>query len=145
MTESLRSDGPLPCRIAPDLFFAPDGARDTKERVRDAKAMCQLCPIQVACRDEGRRLHAVGIWGGEDDTERTDAIAELGPTQVEPSAADTVVETAKRTPRRPVEHGTRPGYQRHRRRGEAACDPCRFANAAADRLLRTTGSTKAST
>lgn len=37
--------------------------------------------------------------------------------------------------------GTRPGYQAHRARGEDACDPCKGANASADRL-RITGSTK---
>lgn len=36
--------------------------------------------------------------------------------------------------------GTRPGYLRHRRRGETACEPCRAANAAADRRYRLTGS-----
>ena len=41
----------------------------------------------------------------------------------------------------PVECGTRRGYSKHRRDGEPACDPCRRANAAADRQLRTTGST----
>lgn len=41
--------------------------------------------------------------------------------------------------------GTRSGYQRHRKNGEQACDPCRVANTAADRRLRTTGSTKAPT
>ncbi|MEU2799021.1 WhiB family transcriptional regulator [Streptomyces sp. NPDC007117] len=39
--------------------------------------------------------------------------------------------------------GTRGGYQKHRRNGEAACDPCRAANSAADRRLRTTGTTVA--
>lgn len=37
--------------------------------------------------------------------------------------------------------GTRSGYQRHRRLGEAACDPCRQANADADHRLRNTGTT----
>ncbi|MEH0629893.1 hypothetical protein [Streptomyces stelliscabiei] len=39
--------------------------------------------------------------------------------------------------------GTRPGYLRHRRRGETPCDPCTRANADADNRLRWTGSTKA--
>lgn len=38
--------------------------------------------------------------------------------------------------------GTRRGYQRHRKHGETACDPCRRANADADNRLRRTGTTK---
>lgn len=38
--------------------------------------------------------------------------------------------------------GTRPGYQRHRKNGEKACDACRQANADADNRLRRTGTTK---
>jgi Transcription factor WhiB len=38
--------------------------------------------------------------------------------------------------------GTRPGYQRHRRLGQAPCDPCKRANTDADNRLRRTGSTK---
>jgi hypothetical protein len=48
---------------------------------------------------------------------------------------------AEAVPTGPVVCGTRGGYQKHRRNGEKACDPCRYANAAADRQLRTTGST----
>jgi hypothetical protein len=38
--------------------------------------------------------------------------------------------------------GTRTGYQHHRRRGERSCDPCRAANAQADRRLRETGTSR---
>lgn len=38
--------------------------------------------------------------------------------------------------------GTRPGYQRHRKNGEKACDACRRANTDADNRLRRTGTTK---
>ncbi|WP_200309144.1 WhiB family transcriptional regulator [Streptomyces adelaidensis] len=38
--------------------------------------------------------------------------------------------------------GTRPGYQRHRKNGEAACGSCTRANADADNRLRRTGTTK---
>lgn len=43
----------------------------------------------------------------------------------------------------PVVCGTRRGYRKHLAAGEPACDACRHANAAADRRLRTTGSTVA--
>jgi hypothetical protein len=39
--------------------------------------------------------------------------------------------------------GTRAGYRRHRKDGEAACDRCRRANTDADNRLRRTGTTKA--
>lgn len=39
--------------------------------------------------------------------------------------------------------GTRPGYQRHLKRGESPCDACRQANADADNRLRRTGTSKA--
>lgn len=40
--------------------------------------------------------------------------------------------------------GSRPGYQRHLKRGETPCDECRQANADADNRLRRTGTTKVS-
>ncbi|WP_408997700.1 WhiB family transcriptional regulator [Streptomyces scabiei] len=40
--------------------------------------------------------------------------------------------------------GTVPGYNRHLRRGEETCAPCRRANADADNRLRRTGTTKVS-
>lgn len=46
-----------------------------------------------------------------------------------------------RSPREPAPCGTRRGYHRHRRSGDPACPPCRAANAAADRRLRTAGTT----
>lgn len=45
------------------------------------------------------------------------------------------------TPRQPAPCGTRSGYSRHRRNHEPACGPCKAANAAADRRLRTAGTT----
>lgn len=44
--------------------------------------------------------------------------------------------------REPEPCGTREAYQRHRRRGETPCEPCRAANSAADRRLRETGTTR---
>jgi len=49
-----------------------------------------------------------------------------------------LVDTEERT-----QCGTRPGYARHRARGEEACGPCKRANADADNRLRWTGTTKA--
>jgi hypothetical protein len=50
---------------------------------------------------------------------------------------------AREAARQASKCGTRPGYQLHRQRGEDACQPCKDANAAADRRLRNTGTSKA--
>lgn len=49
---------------------------------------------------------------------------------------------AREAARQASKCGTRPGYQLHRQRGEQACQPCKDANAAADRRLHNTGTTK---
>jgi hypothetical protein len=41
-----------------------------------------------------------------------------------------------------MECGSRPGYQRHLKRGETPCDRCRQANTDADNRLRRTGTSK---
>lgn len=48
-----------------------------------------------------------------------------------------LIDTAERT-----QCGTRPGYRRHRDRGEEACADCKQANADADNRLRWTGTTQ---
>lgn len=54
---------------------------------------------------------------------------------------DQAMRNARKAPPVP-ECGTRSGYQAHRKRGEAACEPCRKANAHADWLLRNNGTAK---
>jgi WhiB family transcriptional regulator, redox-sensing transcriptional regulator len=51
----------LPCRQAPDLFFA-----ESPQDVEQAKALCRGCPARIACLTGalGRR-EPWGIWGGE--------------------------------------------------------------------------------
>ncbi|MFE6866044.1 WhiB family transcriptional regulator [Kitasatospora sp. NPDC057692] len=71
------TDSRLPCRANPDLFFAPDGQHTGSPlytaRVDQARALCRHCPERVPCRDRGRALGATGVWGGEDDVDRTEA------------------------------------------------------------------------
>lgn len=45
-------------------------------------------------------------------------------------------EYQRSTPMTVVAHGTNAGYQRHRRRGDQACQPCREAHSAYARLRR---------
>lgn len=161
----------FPCSASPELFHAPDGQHSHtapyKRRVAAAKAICARCPVRLACRDEGRELHATGIWGGEDDEERTKAGAKPRKTRVpapcgteggakrhrrykqivcapclEAESAANRERVAKRAARAEgPKCGSRPGYQRHRRNDEPACEPCKAANAAADRRLHDTGTT----
>jgi WhiB family redox-sensing transcriptional regulator len=51
----------LPCRAAPQLFFA----EDPQDLLR-AKALCRQCPVRLTClADALRRREPCGVWGGE--------------------------------------------------------------------------------
>lgn len=70
-----RTDQPLPCTTAPQLFHTPNGRNYTPEaherRVRAARALCGRCPIRQACRDQARaNREPRGIWGGETPEKR---------------------------------------------------------------------------
>jgi WhiB family transcriptional regulator, redox-sensing transcriptional regulator len=52
---------PLPCGMAPELFFA-----DEPGSIARARTMCASCPARVACLDGAlQRREPWGIWGGE--------------------------------------------------------------------------------
>ena len=51
----------LPCRAAPDLFFAEKPAE-----IRQARALCLQCPARVPCLDGAlQRAEPWGVWGGQ--------------------------------------------------------------------------------
>ncbi len=51
----------LPCRSAPELFFA-----EKPEDVERARALCGGCPLRAACLDGAlQRGEPFGVWGGE--------------------------------------------------------------------------------
>ena len=51
----------LPCRQAPELFFA-----ESPQDVEQAKAMCRGCRARIACLAGAlERSEPCGIWGGE--------------------------------------------------------------------------------
>jgi WhiB family redox-sensing transcriptional regulator len=51
----------LPCRGAPELFFAED-----PQDLLLAKALCRHCPLRSAClADALKRGEPCGVWGGE--------------------------------------------------------------------------------
>ena len=61
------------CRDLPsEMFFHPDGERGPSRRSREKKALavCQSCPVIMACRKQALAIQEpYGIWGGltEDD------------------------------------------------------------------------------
>lgn len=61
---------------------------------------------------------------------------------IDPACAD-AYEKYQAGRRKPAVCGTRSGYSKHRRERTDICDPCRAANSAADRRLRSTGTSRA--
>lgn len=58
------------------LFFPPPGTEQTRaryKREREAKLICNECPLLYQCRDYARRNDEMGIWGGETENERWSA------------------------------------------------------------------------
>lgn len=98
----------------PEVMFPDKG-----ESPWPGKRVCVGCPIVTACLEEALdNAEAWGVWGGLTRRERA-AIAEMGGWP-KPSTE---------SPYRAVKCGTNHGYQRHVRRGETACGPCRRAHA----------------
>lgn len=97
----------------PALFF--------DDRVRgQALAVCAGCPVRHDCLEDALSLprnEDQGIRGGMTQRERQR------------------LHTA-RNPRRPAECGTVSGYDSHRRKHTAMCEPCREARAVYSRALR---------
>ncbi|HEX6518300.1 MAG TPA: WhiB family transcriptional regulator [Nocardioidaceae bacterium] len=119
----------------PEIFFPDRG-----DNSHDARQVCGICPVRALCLEWALALpEQYGIWGGTTESERR-RIRRARATE-KPAEPAPVVKPVPKPAREPVTCGTRRGYQRHRRLGEPACDPCRWANAAADRRLRETGST----
>jgi len=125
----------------PDLFLAESGGE-----LREARKFCAACPARAACLAAAMLEEAfapadgrAGVRGGLTPQQRADK-AKRAAGRVEQPAVKPRAQKPTRS-RGPVVCGTRGGYQKHRRNGEKACDRCRYANTAADRQLRTTGST----
>lgn len=111
-------------RAGADLWHKPSGSgesapRAEAARIRDAKAVCATCLVQAAClaaaTDDDH-----GVWGGMTRDER----------RAKPKTAP------KPKPRTPQPCGTKAAYQRHRYKGEPACDACRKAIRAASKAQR---------
>jgi WhiB family redox-sensing transcriptional regulator len=106
VTKPLTPRPPLPCTGQGDLFFRESDRRGNVARTHRAKRLCARCPVWEACRQLGRDTRSYGIWGGEDEDQRTRA----------------GFKPAHRT--LPAPCGTEAGAKRHGRDGEKACGPC---------------------
>ena len=102
------------CRGRSDItwFPATSGEKggqplEYKRAVEAAVAVCRECPVIAQCREAG--ANEIGIWGGE-------------------------LKRAPRYERTTAPCGTAAAYARHLRRGEPACQPCRFAVTLARRV-----------
>jgi len=55
----------------PELFFAEGNKAPGREMIRQARAICQECPVRIDCLDEAiNKKEEFGIWGGLTPTER---------------------------------------------------------------------------
>lgn len=64
-----------PCSGKSDLFFAPFAERPEARVRREARArtICETCPAAEMCRSYARTNRELGFWGGESESERSDA------------------------------------------------------------------------
>ena len=60
------------CKGKTELFFAPKAERPQARtrREKEARALCDVCPVATACRAWARTNHEYGYWGGESEDER---------------------------------------------------------------------------
>lgn len=72
------------CRDAnPELFFHPEGERGPVRRKRDADALaiCSVCPVIAACREDALTSRvAYGVWGGLTEGDREEIWKRRGKT-----------------------------------------------------------------
>jgi WhiB family redox-sensing transcriptional regulator len=54
------------------LFFGPRAERPQarERRERQAKLLCDRCPVMEQCRNAARSGHEYGFWGGESEDDR---------------------------------------------------------------------------
>lgn len=63
------------CSGKSEVFFAPFAERPEARVRREARAraICESCDAIVQCRDYARTNRELGFWGGESESERSDA------------------------------------------------------------------------
>jgi WhiB family redox-sensing transcriptional regulator len=56
-----RRVAPLPCQLAPDLFFA-----ESPDDLKQAQELCRACPVRQECLAGAlERGEPAGVWGGQ--------------------------------------------------------------------------------
>ncbi|MFV2040161.1 MAG: WhiB family transcriptional regulator [Acidimicrobiales bacterium] len=86
------------CKGKTGLFFGPPGERPSKRRRREAvaRSYCQVCPLQIPCRERARLGRENGLWGNENDEER--AALGCAPRATERRSVATAARTARQKP-----------------------------------------------
>jgi WhiB family redox-sensing transcriptional regulator len=66
-------------KLGEDLFFPPDnpggpkagkGVTGEHGRIKEARALCMMCPVRQKCLDYAIKNECTGVWGGTTDSER---------------------------------------------------------------------------
>ncbi|MGZ4610443.1 MAG: WhiB family transcriptional regulator [Actinomycetes bacterium] len=99
---------------------------ENKARSKDARKLCEGCPLIVPCAEYAAKHRPSGVWGGQFRDARgrlTDERVRLPQQRV---AGPRITEC-----------GSVGGYRRHLKDNEPTCAPCREANNAAVRATRT--------
>lgn len=114
------------CRGMDPNIFVP--ARGDTHNTAIAKQVCATCPVMEPCRQYGLESHQhndeCGILGGLTRIERVRIMRDNGVARQRTSP----LKATYRLTTGAVECGTLSAYQRHVRRKETPCEPCRKAN-----------------
>lgn len=94
----------------PEIFFP---VRGEMSKIKEAKAVCEVCPVRLACFQWALHHEINGVWGGTCEKERRSIRKRDGVRYSTPSYFDNC--------------GTPNGYQKHMRDGTVPCIPCREA------------------
>lgn len=105
----------LCAQVGGDLWHPEKG-----QSAAEAKAVCAVCPVKRECLQHALDTEErFGVWGGTSERERRHIL------------------TSRHQPRDTGMCGTPQGYNRHRYRGEMACQECRTAATTRSREART--------
>lgn len=99
----------------PDLWFPSTGQL---ARAEQAVMICRGCPVLAQCRDwVDAHDPPFGVWAATMQRERDERRGKTGTTRIDQWVSDALAMSC----------GTAPGYDRHIRRDEPPCRPCKDA------------------
>lgn len=112
------------CKGMPVDLFMP--GRGEISKIKEAKKVCESCPVLKACRDESIRLaqdvDLDGIYGGWTKNQRRREMMSMGLSVRRFGYTTTPMPTMTREVRKI--HGTETAYLRHIANGETPCEEC---------------------